>query len=353
MKPSETLDAVDRKLLNIIQWDFPLDPRPYAQLASKIETPEGDILARVERLKGEKIIRQISGIFDTRAIGYRSSLVAMQVPPERADEAAEIINAHPGVSHNYRRKHHFNLWFTVAVPPTSKLGLEGTVEALDALTRAESTRLLPTLKLYKIGVKLDMTGEQPVDAATDESTYSDLQRAKATPPTPRQIELLRVLQKDLPVVPRPFDEWAREAGVRVEELFAEAKAFQERGQMRRFAAVLYHRRAGFLANAMGVWAAAGDDARVDELGQLMASFNAVSHCYRRPIYPDWPYSIFTMIHGRTQEDCEAVLRAISEKTGITDYKALYSTKEYKKVRVPYFTPDYDEWEAQALATIRA
>lgn len=353
MKPSENLDALDRKLLNIIQWDFPLDARPYAQLACQLETKEDDVLARVERLKRDRLIRQVSAIFDTRAIGYRSSLVAMAVPPERADEAAEVINAHPGVSHNYRRNHEFNLWFTVAVPATSKLGVEGTVEALHALARADATRLLPTLKLYKIGVKLDMTGEQPVDAATDEGVYSDLQRAKASAPTPRQIALIRELQKDLPVIPRPFDEWARTAGLSVEELFAEARAFHERGQMRRFAAVLHHRRAGFTANAMGVWAATGTDEQIDALGQMMASFNAVSHCYRRPVYPDWPYSIFSMIHGRTKEDCEAVLTAISEKTGITNYRALYSTKEYKKVRVPYFTSEYDDWEAYALASTGA
>jgi len=114
--------------------------------------------------------------------------------------------------------------------------------------------------------------------------------------------------------------------------------------MRRFAAVLHHRQAGFSANAMGVWAVPGDDAEIERVGALMAGFRAVSHCYRRPSYPDWPYNIFTMVHGRSPEECEQTLTAVAAKTGIRDHRALYSTKEYKKVRVRYFTPDEDAWE---------
>jgi len=108
-----------------------------------------------------------------------------------------------------------------------------------------------------------------------------------------------------------------------------------------------HRSAGFKANAMAVWCVPED--RIDEVGYRMASFASVSHCYRRPTYDDWPYSIFTMLHGRRASDIEAAVQAISEDTGIAEHALLWSVKEYKKVRVRYFTPDWDEWESYYLA----
>ena len=112
--------------------------------------------------------------------------------------------------------------------------------------------------------------------------------------------------------------------------------------MRRYAAVLAHRNAGFVQNGMGVWRV--PEERLDECGQIMAAFRGVSHCYQRPTYPDWPYNLFSMTHGRTKAECEAVLAAVGEETGLDDYSVLYSTKEYKKTRVSYFTPEEAAWE---------
>jgi len=341
------LDQEDKKLLNLLQRDFPLDERPFARLAEKLNVSEKEVLRRVARYKQARIVRQISAIFDTRRLGYHSSLVAMSVPGEREAEAAQILNGHPGISHNYRRHHSFNLWFTLAVAPTSRLGLQGTVAKLHAMCGADSTRLLPALKLYKIAVDLDMTGEQPPDATTGQAALIDANRSNV-PLTERQMALIRELQKDLPLMERPFDDGAAAAGLSPTELLAQARGFLARGQMRRFAAVLQHRAAGFVANAMGVWKIPKSE-DPDRYGAVMASFSAVSHCYRRPTYPDWPYALFSMVHGRTVDDCERTLQAIAEKTGLREYQALYSTKEYKKTRVQYFTREADEWEARALA----
>jgi DNA-binding Lrp family transcriptional regulator len=339
------LDQEDKKLLNLLQRDFPLEERPFARLAQRLNLSEKDVLQFVTRYKQEGILRQISAIFDTRRLGYQSSLVAMSVSREREDEAAAILNGHPGVSHNYRRNHHFNLWFTLAVAPTSRLGLEGTVAKFHQMCRADSTRLLPALKLYKLAVELDMTGERAPHASTDEPARTAVSR-NDVPLTERQIALIRELQKDLPLVERPFDAWAATADLSPAELLAEIRGFLTRGQMRRFAAVLHHRAAGFVANALGVWKVPENE-DPDRFGAVMASFSAVSHCYRRPTYPDWPYALFSMVHGRTVEDCERTLQAIAEKTGLSEYEALYSTKEYKKTRLHYFTPEADEWEEHA------
>ena len=345
------LTSQEKKLLNLIQWEFPLCERPFAELGAKVGISEAQAISITQKLKEERIVRQISAIFDTRSLGYRSMLVAMNVEPERDGEAAAIINEHPGVSHNYRRNHELNIWFTVAVAPNSRIGLEKTVEILHTLARARSTRMLPTLKLYKIGVKLDVEGKHAPDD-TEAEGYN-FRKIKQEALTQDDVELVRALQEDCPLVESPFEPAARRLGIGVPELVERARQFTERGKMRRFAAVLNHRRAGFTANGMGVWQVEGDDARIDEVGLTMGSFRAVSHCYRRPIYADWPYSIFTMVHGRSTEECEQILKAIQEKTGVQEYRTLYSTREYKKIRLRYFTQDMEAWESKAagMATI--
>ena len=126
---------------------------------------EADTRAHVAHVKDAGVLRQLSAIFDTRALGYGSSLVAAQIDPDRIDEAAAVISEHPGVSHNYKRNHRYNLWYTVAVPPGDSL--EEHVDVLHRESGALVTRRLPTLKLYKIGVKLDMTGKTAADAKAE------------------------------------------------------------------------------------------------------------------------------------------------------------------------------------------
>ncbi len=178
-------------------------------------------------------------------------------------------------------------------------------------------------------------------------------RPKPTAPTPppdsipqRDIDAIRALQGDLRAVSEPFLAPAERFGFTVPELLEVGHRFLGTGQMRRFAAVLYHRSAGFVYNGMGVWKAPDD--RMDELGSLMASFRGVSHCYQRPTYPDWPYNLFSMTHGRTKQECEDVLDAIAAETGLEDRVVLYSTKEWKKTRLVYFSPDAEQWEREHL-----
>ena len=120
--------------------------------------------------------------------------------------------------------------------------------------------------------------------------------------------------------------------------------------MRRYSAVLHHRRSGFRSNAMIVWKVPPE--RSEEVGMIMAANAAVTHCYERPTFPDWPYTHFTMVHATTEEGCEVVAQEISQSTGITENQLLYSTREYKKTRVRYFVEDYEEfWETQTTSTV--
>ena len=343
------LDDLDRALLNALQWDSPVDPRPYATLAERLGTTEDDVCARVTRVKEQGILRQLSAIFDTRALGYGSSLVAAKVDPDHIDAAAEVISQHPGVSHNYKRNHDYNLWYTLAVPPGASLD-----EHLDVLHRDSGslvTRKLPTLTLYKIGVKLDMTGNTAADARSEVLEHERPERRPdmvAPVLSAAEVATIRVVQEDLPLTTRPFAVQAEAVGVSEDELLGILASFKERKLMRRFAAVMNHRSAGFKANAMGVWAVPEDE--LGEIGPRMAGFSLVSHCYRRPTYEDWPYSVFTMVHGKNARECEQTIAAIREETGVDEFALLWSVKEYKKTRVKYFTPDWDEWiEANGLA----
>jgi DNA-binding Lrp family transcriptional regulator len=346
---TDVLDDLDRELLNAVQWDFPLDPRPFAVLADRLGIDEPTARARVQKVKDADVLRQLSAIFDTRALGYTSALVAAKVDPDRIDEAAAAVSDHPGVSHNYKRNHAYNLWYTVAVPPGEKL--DEHVDALHNESGARVTRKLPTITLYKIGVKLDMTGKTAADAKAEVLEHERPER-KAEMPVPDLSELelatIRVVQHDLPTVERPFAAYGEQIGdgVTEDDVLAVLRSFKERKLMRRFAAVMNHRTAGFKANAMGVWAV--PDTHLDAIGPQMAGFAAVSHCYRRPTYDDWPYSVFTMIHGRSARDCEATVEAIRAETGIDEYCLLWSIKEYKKVRLQYFTPEWEAWSRKHL-----
>ena len=336
---TQIFDDLDKALLTEIQKRFPVDHRPFLALGEKLGISEQVCVERIARLKADHVIRQLSAIFDTRALGYQSTLAAMKVDSARVDEAAEVINAHPGVSHNYKRNDPFNIWFTVAVPPSDSL--EQVVQILHTLAKAEETIVLPTLRLYKIGVKLDLTGQE-ASLESPEEIYNEERRMSAKPPlTEQDIKCIRVMQEDLPVLELPFAVWAEQAETTEEELFAWARKMEHLGYLRRFAAILHHRNAGFKANAMVVWQVPQE--RVDACGEEMARFREVSHCYRRPVYPNWPYPIFTMIHAETHSACMDVVRRIEERIGRFPHKSLFSTKEYKKIRVKYFTPALDTW----------
>ncbi|HEX6312743.1 MAG TPA: Lrp/AsnC family transcriptional regulator, partial [Acidimicrobiia bacterium] len=224
--------------------------------------------------------------------------------------------------------------------------LDEHVDVLHRESGALVTRKLPTLKLFKIGVKLDMTGAIAADAKAEVEAHERPERREhmeAPELSDLEVAAIRVTQEDLPLAERPFAAEGELIGCDEATVLELLSSFKERKLMRRFAAVMNHRSAGYKANAMGVWAV--PEHRLEELGPRMAGFAHVSHCYRRPTYDDWPYSVFTMVHGHTARDCEDTIAAIRAETGVDDYALLWSVKEYKKVRVRYFTDDWDAWRA--------
>lgn len=325
----QDLDNRDRELLGALQGEIPLVSTPYAFLGQTLDMSEKEVIKRTERLKRDGLVRQVTAHFDARALGYRSCLVAARVSPLRVDDAAAAISAHPGVTQNYRRNNDFNLWFTVFVSPESKIGLEKTIDLLGREGDCDMVRALPTLKLYK-------------SSSPDGESHGDGAHSEYTPLTPAEIECVRLLQRDLPLQPRPFDVLARNTGVGADELVAVARTLHKRGQIRRFSASVSARKPGFLASAMGVWAAPQES--VDAYAAKLAQHRAVSHCYLRPVYDDWPYNLYTTVHARSVDECESVIQDLAIDTGIAQKQALFPTKEYKKVRACFFSPEEEEWE---------
>lgn len=326
----QQLDSIDKQLLNEIQWVFPLCDRPFLEISKRYNLTEQDVIKRIHNLKSIGLIRQINAIFDTRRLGYKSALIAFSVDPKKIEYIANRINEHPGVSHNYERNHEYNMWFTIAVPPYADMKKE--LEKMSSISGVLKYRLFPTLKLYKIGVRLDMVNDDlakplPIDEVktlrTEKFQISD-----------RDIEFIRQLQKDLPIIEEPFKSMAKSLYISTEELFAKAKQYENIGIMRRFAAILRHREAGFSANGMVVWKV--PETIVDDVGYKLAAYPQVSHCYRRPVYEDWPYNLFSMIHARSFDSAEKIAKEMSNTTGLQEYKILFSTREFKKERVKYF-----------------
>ncbi len=338
------LDETDRRLMNLLQSSFPLDPEPFGLIAAEAGLELDEVISRTTRLLDERIIREITPIFDTRALGYESMLVAAKVDAENPQRAAAVVNSHPGVSHNYLRTHDFNLWFTIATPPDSRLGLDGTLEVLMRETGAESMRQLPTLTLFKINMNLEMEkGTETLASAIDAAPPRELD---PQPYDDRDVAVIRALQGPMDPVTRPYDAAAEELGIATEDLLDHLRGMVDRKLLRRVAAILFHRRAGFSANGMGVWKVPEEE--IMETGRLMASFRGISHCYQRPTYEDWPYSVFTMAHGRSKEECDAILDSIAAECGIgpAGRATLYSSTEYKKIRLHYFTDEYSRWERE-------
>lgn len=325
------LDHVDRKLLELLQSEFPIVPRPFDAIGDTLGIGAAEVLERTSKLKRGGIIRQISAIFDSAALGYRSELVAVQVEPAALDSVAEIISHHKGVSHCYSRDADYNLWFTVTVAPEEDLAV--AIETLSRDTGAAHFLRLPQTRQFKIGVFLDVTGGGALPNAPKPAPANSLD--------PVLRPFVRVLQRDLPLTSTPFKDLASASGLTEPALLTAAKQLLDTGIMRRFAAVLRHVKAGFKVNAMVCWQVPESD--LETAGLALARHPSVSHCYQRAISPDWPWPLYTMVHCRTQPELDHVISELKSSLSAAvstpdklDYRVLRTLKEYKKSRVTYF-----------------
>jgi DNA-binding Lrp family transcriptional regulator len=321
------LDLTDRQILNALQGSIELVEQPFAPIAAQLGIAEDELLRRAQAMRDDGVLRHLSPIFDVFRIGYKSALVAVAIEPSRLDEAAAVITADAGVSHNYAREHHFNIWFVLAIP--RERDFDATVGDLAQRAGAITYHVLPAIKLFKIAVEYDMVGKK-TDSKPREQKRGALRRDLST----QDKAIIRVCQDDLPFMSRPWAVEAEQLGMGEAELLAALRAMREEGILRRFAAVLRHQEAGFSANGMACWRV--PENRIEEVGALLAADTRVSHCYWRPTFPDWPYPLFSMVHCETRADVAATVADLAVAVGIDDYEILWSAREFKKERVRYF-----------------
>ena len=150
-------------------------------------------------------------------------------------------------------------------------------------------------------------------------------------------KIIASIQEDIPVTCRPYAAIAEKLGIAETELIDHLKDLSRRGVIRRFGATLRHQRAGFSANAMVAWKV--DENRIQEVGQKMASFQQVSHCYRRNPTAEWPYNLYTMVHANSEQDCRETALKMSIAASVENYALLFSREELKKTSMLYFPSD--------------
>ncbi len=327
------MDQIDRQLLDWIQRDFPLVSRPFFNLGEKLGIDEGQVLERVRRLTQDGIIRQIGPIYSASHLGYHSTLAAFSVKSARIDSVAERVSSHPGVSHNYARDHLYNLWFTLTIPGNQDL--EQNITRMAHQCDIENFLHLPALRTFRLGVHFDLSGN-----SHNKKLPNPNQNPQTKVATDFEKAVIRATQGDLPLLAHPFAPAAKSLELSEEQLLDILRDFNQKSIIRRFAAVLRHRKAGFRANGMGCWAIPED--QINKAGETAASFDTVSHCYHRPAFPpQWPYNLFTMVHGHhraeVEEQIEVIREALAEEALIPQAQTiLYSVKEFKKTRVRYF-----------------
>ena len=363
-----------RRVLEEIQSEFPLVSDPYGELAERLGLSREQVLSAVESLRADGTIRQVCASIASKKLGYTSTLVAVRVTggQDAVDRAAELISAHPEVTHNYLREAEFNIWFTAIAPSNERLA--ELVEEVAAETGCDDILNLPVTAMFKIRVDFSKHGQErkvaplaPMHAHSGASGHGMSchggsghgSGATCSPELaeraehahrrafgklsfdvrdPFDVALVRWASKDAPAE-HPFQDAARfvadQIGEEVDEarIIARLQQWKSEGLVRRFGAFVRHQNLGYAFNGMTVWNV--PEERIVEVGHLFAHMPYVSHCYCRPYSEKWPYNLYTMVHAKTQDELEEFVSQMRELSGL-EARVLVSTREFKKELPVYF-----------------
>lgn len=323
------LDDIDKKLLSLVQVEFPLSKEPFRALGLRLGTSGNEVLYHIERLKAEGIIRQIGPVFDAKRIGYQTTLVGMWVAEAQLARAAQVIEVHPGVSHGYERDHDFNFWFTLAMPDGADM--ESELQRLGTEIEAKAILNLPALRVFKIRAFFDLVGDNWFMPDTNPNCV--ITPHKDSSLSLEDSAVINELQQDLPLTEKPFEPMAARLEMDVNDFLNRCQLLKQRRIMRRFSASVRHGSLGFTANAMTCWKA--PPGMVENAGKKIAMLQEVSHCYERKTNLLWPYNLFAMIHADKKQTCWDIAGKLSQEIGLDEYMLLFSTREFKKVRIRY------------------
>jgi len=335
------LDDVDRAILNAFQGGFPVVERPFGPAARAlrdhgIDVSEDELLERVQRLDDDGTISRFGALIDAEAIGGTATLVAMHAPEDRFDEVVGMVNDHVEVAHNYERNHpHLNVWFVLSVVDEDRVG--EVLAEIEAET-GEATYNLPKQQEFRVEAKFPVEGplaETSVDLSEENPAVETTDRDGLTP---AELDLVTEIQGGLPVTETPYADVADDIGQDTDWVVETIARFLAEGKVRRVGVVPNHYALGYSENGMTVWDVPDDV--VDEVGPAVASFDFVTHCYERPRHDDvWPYNVFAMTHGRSEEESEQRIEQVKERmeaywdVGKDDWDTLFSSQILKKTGI--------------------
>ncbi|ATE59682.1 siroheme decarboxylase subunit beta [Thauera sinica] len=337
-----TLDAAGFRLLNDWQRDFPVVPRPFAQIGAEVGMAEHDVIAAYRRFVDDGLVSRVGAVFAPCRLGA-SALAALAAPPGRLEEVAARISREPAINHNYQREHAYNLWFVVTA--ASPGGLREVVAGIERDTGC-AVIVLPLEEEFHIDLGFDLkTGGRArrhachaLDAgAASPAAAVPMESACALPALER--DLVTALQAGLPLVAEPFAALGARAGLSAGMAMELIERWLAEGLVRRFGVVVRHHELGLGANAMCVWDV--PDEVVSGLGRRLAAEPAVTLCYRRRrALPGWPYNLFCMIHGSARGEVLAARDDLAARLGLDahPHDVLFSCRRFKQTGACYLPP---------------
>ncbi|MBP6464689.1 MAG: Lrp/AsnC family transcriptional regulator [Rubrivivax sp.] len=318
------------ELLNRWQHGFPLLPAPFAAIASAAGLSEAQVLDTYRDAARSGALSRIGGVWAAGA-GGAALLCALAVPADRLLQVAAMVDALPGVNHNYEREHHHNLWFVIT--GRDRQALHRQLDQLESDTGLSALRL-PMVRVYRIDLGFDLHGAAAVDgpAAHSAAISSTMTPAVA----PADAALAALVEDGLPLEPAPFAHWARQRGSTEAAVLATLRGWLEQGSLRRFGVIVRHHELGYDQNAMTVFDV--PDAEVDACGALLARQPGVTLCYQRERAPGWPYNLYCMVHGRQAEAVRGLVAAAQQASGLGRYPhaMLFSRRRFKQQGASYF-----------------
>jgi DNA-binding Lrp family transcriptional regulator len=318
------LTKLRKQLCNVLQEGLPICPKPYDDLAKYLNNNEKTVLQEIRELKESGVIRRICAMINHRALGMTSTLVAAHIPEENLQEVAEAVNSLENVSHNYLREHYCNLWFTLQAESPKQI--EVTVSNLSGRFGIDFYSL-PIERVFKLDVRFDAEGEGQLPGDIEQ-----IPKSKTVELNEAERQILWKLEDDLDVISEPFDFLCSE-GLETKEVLRIIQRLIDKGVIRRIAAIVDHRKLGFVANIL--FCSEVPQNRIVEAGKALARFGAVSHCYERKTVEDWPYNLFAMMHGKSMGEIQHVINKFTESEKIDSFELLPTAAELKKQPVKH------------------
>ena len=321
-----TLSKLQRQFINQFQGNFPLQQRPFRQIAEQLNRTEDELVDTVQQLAAENILTRFGPLYDADALEGGLTLAAMSVPEERYATVTAMVNRFPQVAHNYRREHQLNMWFVVAT--------ETLAEIKQVLQSIENTTGLtvynfPKQQEFYIGLWLKLHSDGSVNTIPVQSCVTKTNNRNQADAIDKN--LIRATQTGLPITKTPYQSIAQNTGLSEQETLQRLERMLKSGIIRRIGAVPNHYRLGLAANGMTVWDV--DDSKITELGNTIGQLDFVSHCYQRPRHqPAWPYNLFAMVHGHNKTEVNDKVKQIETLLGgnCRGHETLFSSAILKK-----------------------